>query len=523
MSGFCRLLQVGLLLLFCTKASLASDSSKPLPERELPVAPETSLELNQNGYSKYIADVNYPKISLDDNLGILVASNKAVDYIEPQLYRYYRKKVCEGVFWFNCNHNVQSISQNTGIDLTKIDGLITRKFENVSGYQVVYTTHGSDGNPYNVSGAILIPKSPTPLKGVIIYYHAAGLNRKDVPSNFNGDEYEVAKLMASTLASDGYVVLLPDYIGLGGDKEAVSPYMLYPSLNALSGIYMLKLLPQVVPALRFELKNRHVGLYLTGYTEGAEYALWAAKILQENKPYLERYGFNLQRVVGLAGTYNLSKVMLPYLYSNIKAKQADPYNVYDERIAAYSKPAMLVNMLNAYAAYSESSAGSNILSSQFYSCNECKLAGKAYDIGGLLNTPANEISKYEMLYNAAKNAGYSKSSNSVNRLVSEQLLADQKFMTQVSGADIYNWQASIPVNLVTLEFDSLVPRLNSEVAYTAMTNQKSSQLEITQVPNRNFIVSRHSIFSDAEVDHNDALKFLILFARNDFDTTVAAH
>lgn len=435
-----------------------------------------TLELDDSGYSSYISGTNYPKLNLNDSFGQLIDSNKIAEYNEPQLYNYYKRRICNGVYWFNCRFNISNLKKNTGINISDIYSLISQRFETVSGYQVNYTTISVNGGSHPVTGAILVPNSSIPLKGVVIYYHGSSLVKSNVPSNFVGDENEVSRLAASTLATDGYVVLMPDYIGLGGDKISVFPSLVYPTANALSGVYMLKLLPQVVPALRFKLQNRHVRLMIAGYADGAEYALWSAKILQDNKWFLERYGFSAQKVVAMSGPYNMSRIMLPYLYGNVDEVKSSPYYVANLRTSALAKPAILDSINKAYSQY-----GSNT--------NESK--------------------------------DYSRIANSISPMANYALSDDKQFLETLQKADIYNWQATIPVSFISLEYDSVIPRINSEVAYLAMTKQKSSQLEITQIPNQDFKSDGHSIFADEAIDHASAENFMILFARKEFDANLA--
>ena len=441
------------------------------------IANSSTLELNDLGYSSYISSSSYPKLNLNDGFGQLIGSNKLAEYNEPQLYNYYKGRICHGVYWFNCRYNISNLKKNTGIEVSDIYSLISQRFETVSGYQVNYTTISMNGGgPHSVTGAILVPNSNMPLKGVVIYYHGSSLGKTNVPSNFVGDENELSRLAASTLATDGYIVLMPDYIGLGGDKNSVFPSLVYPSANALSGVYMLKLLPQVVPALRFKLQNRHVRLMIAGYADGAEYALWSAKILQDNKWFLERYGFSAKKVVAMSGPYNLSRIMLPYLYENVDEARSSPYYVANLKTSAFTKPAILISMLKAYSQYG---------------------------------------------FNSNESKDYSHTASSISSLANVTLSNDKQFLEALQKADIYNWQATIPISFISLEYDSVIPRINSEVAYLAMTKQKSSQLEITQIPNQDFKSDGHSIFADEAIDHASAENYMILFARKEFDANLA--
>ena len=49
-----------------------------------------------------------------------------------------------------------------------------------------------------------------------------------------------AMWLAAVWASRGYVVVMPDYIGSGDDTSEPHPYVVYPNVNAESGLAMVK-------------------------------------------------------------------------------------------------------------------------------------------------------------------------------------------------------------------------------------------------------------------------------------------
>lgn len=469
---------------------------------------------------QYIVSKPYPKIKLSNAFGSLLGESMITSYDSANLHRFYSATICKGLYGFNCKFNLKNIQQYAGINLDNESGLVGQEFSQINAYKVSYTTPGMNGIAHPVSGAVLIPQSEQPLKGVIVFYHYTVLNKDNVPSNFEKDEFYLSKNIAATLASDGYVVLLPDYLGLGDDKAAIHPYLLYPVENALSGLYMLDLLPKIQPALRYKLDGNKIPLYLSGYSEGAAYSLWAAKIIQDNSSFISTAGFKLTKTIPIDGVYNLSKVTLPSVLANIDTKKTAPYFVNNALVTSFARPGLIANLLNSYATFNH--IESNVFNEEFAECHACSVDGKTYDIAGLLQAPVAEKTKYKLLYAAAKKSAYSNESNSIINLADSKILNSSNFKEQVASADIYNWKANTPISFLSYAYDSVVPRLNSEVAYEAMAKQGSSSLKITIIPNQNFKVDSQIPFVDVEVDHPQGLNFMLLFARNQFDESVSA-
>lgn len=208
--------------------------------------------------------------------------------------------------------------------------------------QLIYTTPGA---PYlfaggtvsneTVSGLVLLPLdasgNPLPakdIKGVLIYYHPTVLSKAGVPSGYgNGtNSTNIASssatqlMLAQIYANSGYVVVAPDYVGQGVNTAPVHPYVLLPVSNALSGIYML-------PALKTYLANKGINvadinsgqpnLYISSYSEGGAYALWASNLIQNGYGNIvSNAGLTLKRTVGVSGAYDLTHKMLPFAFSN---------------------------------------------------------------------------------------------------------------------------------------------------------------------------------------------------------------
>lgn len=483
-----------------------------------------------NAYSLYASDISTESVNLDQyitnktytitHLGKdssqLISESLVIQYKPHDLNNYFRKITCNKLYIASCDNNLENLEQYAGIDINSESGLFIESFSQINGYKVIYTSVGIDNLPHKFSGAVLVPESDKPLKGIVIFYHFTILDKQNIPSNFDRDMHRISKLLASTLASDGYAVVVPDYPGFGEDNKAVHPYLFYPEVNALSGINMVEVLKQMSFKIDYRLDNGKIPLFISGYSEGALYALWASKILQENPQFLNDNHVKLKKAVPISGPYNLSNVTLPSLLQ-VNEDNRPPYFIKNNLVTGYVKPALIANFLNSYSYYDLAENESAVFSDGFLICDGCVYNGNNYTISQLLQLPVMEMHKYGVFYQAAKHTGYSLWSNSAIPLVSPHLLENNKFKEIISGSDIYNWKSTIPVTLLTYEYDSIVSPLNTMTAYAAMTRSGSVSLKMITIPNQDFQVIGYFPATDIDVDHPQGIKFMLLFARKEFD------
>ncbi|MFO0319692.1 MAG: hypothetical protein ACK5Z5_04730, partial [Neisseriaceae bacterium] len=206
---------------------------------------------------------------------------------------------------------------------------------------ITYNTPGqanrySGGGVTNetVSGLVIVPQgiSASNVKGVVLFYHPTVFSKHDVPSM---QDSKMQIMLASIYASQGYITIAPDYVGQGVDSSVMHPYVLYPQNNALNGINMLKATRQflatesalsgsVVPA------SQYMNLYISSYSEGAPYALWASRMLQGSEAnMLANNNLNLKLTVGIEGAYDLTGSMIPFSYSTSNNSQLSNLNYYN--------------------------------------------------------------------------------------------------------------------------------------------------------------------------------------------------
>jgi hypothetical protein len=241
----------------------------------------------------------------------------------------------------------EQIMQNLQLKLDETSyalvNLFTYKKYSVNALKVIYRTIDGRGNPTTASGVVFLPAvSETTYMPVFSYLHGTLTRDLDAPSNLQGIETIIGWIMAM----DGYISVLPDYLGMG-DGPGIHPYQ-HADSEASASVDMLKAAMLLCNSYS-TIKSKPDGkLYLSGYSQGAHAALATQNELQMNPVP----GLSLRKTVAGSGAYSLSYVQknfvfeqnnysspsfLPYLllgyqevyrnlYSNLNQVYINPYN-----------------------------------------------------------------------------------------------------------------------------------------------------------------------------------------------------
>ena len=365
----------------------------------------------------------------------------------------------------------------------------------------------------------LCPKvAASALKGIVLYYHGTTVERAHVPSAFTTTtdvaNYKDGILLAALWASQGYIVVMPDYIGLGDDTTDPHPYVEYPAQNAQSGLAMM-LATQTLLKQNYQIATT-LPLYITGYSEGGAYSLEAAHLMQNNSAYASQMNVQLKKAVPLSGFFDLSGTGINYLFDNISPTGSDQWFSYSPITSILSKPYLSAYLTLSFANYSGIGA-TDILAPDFY--NDSCSAGTS-TCGNLYVTyfTTTQYPGYDQIALAAadyhaNSVGYSLDSNAVTPLLTSGYAAalqnrdtGNPLYQQILQADTYTFVPNFPVTLVSLEQDSVVTRVNSDVAY-AYFEQKNSKGAYQEdlIPNANFFIP--GLLADGNIDHLSELPF----------------
>lgn len=128
-------------------------------------------------------------------------------------------------------------------------------------YKIRYKTPAPNGKMTIASGLVAMPVSPGNNVGIVSYYHGTRVTRSDVPSNMDESYYVYPAMFCS---SGGYMLVMPDYLGLGDSELTLHPYVQTDTLVS-SSIDMLIAAKELATILNYPINDK---LFLTGYSEG---------------------------------------------------------------------------------------------------------------------------------------------------------------------------------------------------------------------------------------------------------------
>ncbi|HLX52932.1 MAG TPA: lipase family protein, partial [Aquella sp.] len=352
-------------------------------------------------------------------------------------------------------------------------------------------------------GAILVPDvAKEKIKGVILFYHPTEVSKYNVPSCFmnaknlpdycqiggriRGSSY--AMQLGGVFSAHGYVVVMPDYIGQGIDSSTMHPYMIYPQTNARSGLDMLKASRQLLKTLGID-DSVELNLYLSGYSEGGAYSLWASRLLQGYaKKRLYDNNFTLGLTVPISGAYDLSGAQIPFLFANVEPyPHADKYKALAAEELTNMKPVSATTYLTALAYYNFNQDYSTVLNPDFLSCGSyCKFGSNTYTIPELYTLISSDLTR-DNIFAANKNAAldtinpdnnlaYGSENNSVRSFVADGITKNQIFSKVTKQADIISWKTLKPVTFINLDYDSVITPLNTQSAYNGLRKSSNKNL-----------------------------------------------
>jgi hypothetical protein len=226
-------------------------------------------------------------------------------------------------------------------------------------FRLTYNTTNPDGSPTIASGAVVLPWTSGCQMPLAVYCHGT-LAQKDNAPSFNPDG-EI--IIGQALASDGYLAILPDYLGLGVGPGQ-HPYM-HAASEASATIDMMRATREFCAANGFLLNGE---VFITGYSQGGHAAAATAREIQFNLSN----EFNVVAWTGGSGPYDVSGVQeavirdsasypdpgyLPYiavsyqhvygnLYDSLQEAFIPPYDsIVEEKFQGFDEIAQINNLL----------------------------------------------------------------------------------------------------------------------------------------------------------------------------------
>ena len=191
---------------------------------------------------------------------------------------------------------ITSILQQVSGDYPEMESIIDYVEHGVTVYKISYTTT-FDGEDRLASGLVCVPVGIDTFP-VLSYQNGTNTLHSNAPSvNPDNELFLLLEFMAST----GFIVTFPDYLGFGDADDMFHPYLDKKS-TVQSIIDMQRAVKEMVNNyLEIDMNE---DLYIMGYSQGGWSTLQLQKAIEEDYPNL----FNLKASACGAGPYNLNYI-----------------------------------------------------------------------------------------------------------------------------------------------------------------------------------------------------------------------
>lgn len=210
-------------------------------------------------------------------------------------------------------------------------------------YKITYYTRNEKNVLVKATGLLMYPNVNFKLSNVI-YDHPTTDSRENVPSNLKGI-FWFGFIMELSYALNGYVVMAPDYVGMGSG-DGVHPYV-----NSITeGGATVDFVKAANTVLAQQNVKRYDEYFLTGYSQGGHAAMSTLKYLSTNNPnnLKIKYAFMGDGPYDLSGvTLNegfLQKSVYPataFLGYILNSCQSAGHNIYTNNVSEVISPGYL--------------------------------------------------------------------------------------------------------------------------------------------------------------------------------------
>lgn len=309
---------------------------------------------------------------------------------------------------------------------------------NVKVYSVSYQTINFKGEKSIASGAIYIPVTKTDLP-ILSFQHGTQTKRNKVASILFDSLAE--SMIGLISASEGYLSLIPDYIGLG-KSDALHPYMM--KFNAINIIDFIKAGKNFANENNIIVSNK---LFLSGYSEGGYLTLATLKEIETN--YSNQ--FAVTACAPLGGCYDLNQIaeelfnLKTYKWPYYIAYIFTTYNTY-YNLNSLEKffPKNIADKLNSFF------DGTNY----------------DYEINSMLPVELNKLFNPDFL----------------TRYLNNQ---ETKIKNLFAENSLLNWQPKTPLTFFHGEADLSVPFSNAKSAFNYFSNHSNATVDLISFPGLN--------------------------------------
>ena len=327
----------------------------------------------------------------------------------------------------------------------------------VNVYKIRYTTWNATlTEQVQASGALAVPQGSTCPLPMVVYQHGTAFNPNGVPSQLSQEVF-----IGNIMGTDGYVVLMPDYLGLG-ESVGMHPYV-HSKTEATAAIDMMEVAEELQETLAYEFNEQ---VFICGYSQGGHAAM--ALFYELETYYADEY--HVAAAAPMSGPYDISVTQESVMWED------------------YSSPGYLPYVILGYQeAYPELFAGiGDIFNEEYDLFNNCCISSSEFhSILSSFNLPSTPI---DMLLPDVV-AEYENDLNHPLRIA----LADN---------DLYDWTPQAPVLLLGCQGDEQVKFENATVAYDKFVENGVEDVEVVNFGN---------------FTHGDCVRFCLIAGKQHFD------
>lgn len=169
-------------------------------------------------------------------------------------------------------------------------------------YSVTYKTTYQEKSII-ASGLVILPKT-TDSVGMVSFQHGTIASHEEAPSVQSLYNPEI--LLYTSLASTGFIAVIPDFIGFGSSSNLLHPYYVQ-EVSASAVIDLLKAARELALQKKIAFNGN---LFLAGYSQGGYVTMAAHKAIEKNG----LLNFNLIASFPSSGGYDI-KGMQDYLFA----------------------------------------------------------------------------------------------------------------------------------------------------------------------------------------------------------------
>ncbi len=404
-------------------------------------------------------------------------------------------------------------------------------------YNTTVTLPSGTNQTFTVSGGLAMPYGTnlTQPKGVVVFFHGTTTSNAEVPSQYtNCSEFQ---LVTEVFASQGYVVVAPDYIGQGIDYADVHPYVVYPKLSAQTATDMLN---AVQPLIAAQYPGAgQLKLFSTGYSEGGAYSVWFNSFVNAGSN-LNTAAYKFTHAVGMEGAYSTSNVTYGFLFDNVDSSAPNTYNIQSDLVTDVAKAVLAADALWSYAAYTTGFNTEVVFYNPFFqmqassgiSQSDCNVNNVNLPISGAFSTPNTDIAKpllYSALDKTNNGASYpgevgiffGSSKNSINPLVSSTLIGSglSQLKSTLAAADVnLSGVPNATVSVISLDQDSIVTPNNFAWLTTNFPTKIKNAITIPHSALQAVSPLSSGSATWEPIDHTSAMVFELLYTLTIFNS-----